>query len=304
MSTFNGDASFKASVLATAAAIGSRVPHVKEHERASLNWAGAAPCQIGCSKTGCDHKYYATLLGVPAPLAFAELSLFLELPTRAATRWPSRFVKALPVGVAEESIALVWRELALYLLRDAKHGLLSFATTGEERDTITRIAELFAQGCLDAEQWDQAGKAAHAAYTRSPYANNRMKGPDALRHAGCMAAYSAAHLAWSFKKPAYAREAIEWSAWCSRYRRYAEHMMAIPDSTIRANDQGTVSIGAAFLDTMRWVEASEQGDELGEGERSKAYERYAGKLLNLLSGLAPRTGLRRYFRLPEFLRAA
>lgn len=303
MTTFNGDANYKTSVIERATAIGSRLRQRKETARYGLTLTGSKACNTGCTKSGCDHRFYASDLGVPPQIAFAEHALFLELPVRAAAKWPRRFVKALPVGVNEETIALVWRKFALYVLRDKKHGLLSFATTQEERAAIGQIVELFETSCLDRQKWDEAAKAAHTAHTRSPYRNNRMDGPDALKHAGCSASYAAAHLAWSFATPAEALEAIRWAAWCARYKRYGLHMMPVPDSTVKADQQGNVSIGSLLLDSRRWIDESERGEYLGERERMKAYERYADRLVQLLSDCVPRAGIWRYLRLPEFMQA-
>jgi hypothetical protein len=301
MITFNGDTGVKQRVLDVAASFAGRIGKKdKQNDRNKLFWSRRQWCpgQYVCQKGDqCDHRFYADEIGVPVAVAYAERAVFLELSDKDARGWWKRFLTAIPVGVDLDE-AQVWKKLALFVLAHPQHGLITFAHDREQYDAIRDVIELFRSDSKDAAAWDAAAAAAMAAYHKAPGSNTRMEAPEALKHAGGMACYATYYFARSFADQRFASEAISWSGWCSRYKTYAHFMGAQrdPHDDVKVDDRGMVNAGAALWASGQWLRLSDEGDRLGEVQRSLHNTRVANELVGLMVAATPRHPVVRVLR--------
>lgn len=287
MQAFKNNPDLKAKVLGYATARAQELVDDENggfRQRQGLFWSqGWCPASYVCAKEGkCKHHFYADELGLPVAVAYAERSLFLDLPMSAARNWWKNFIQAIPVGVDLEA-ARVWNQLALYVLADKQHGLVNYAGAPEQIAAIQRVIALYEENSTDAEAWELAADEAILA-SRSDYNGTRMEAEEARKHAGCEACDAAHYFARCFADQRYANEAINRSGWCVRYKVYADYMsrQSNPRDKVPVDDRGMVNVGQALYASMEWVGISEKGDHAGEDARREHYERVAGVFLRLI----------------------
>ncbi len=108
-------------------------------------------CAVGCSIRSLnrvklhdystdDHGALANGLGIPVELAHLEDIIFENVSRARAKRWPVEFSTAIKCGA---DLSLVWPQLVLWMLVDEKSGLLQYARTDKDKDTVQRVARLW-----------------------------------------------------------------------------------------------------------------------------------------------------------------
>lgn len=147
-------------------------------------WDGYKGSAVGCTLEKYDPLAYENKLGIPQVLARLEDGIFENLPDENAMDWPEMFLTVIPVGV---DLSFVWPKFAVWILIDDTDGILKYAQTKQERESIKLVAKLYqkqAEGKkVSLKQWN------HAAYVA-----------DATR----AAAYDAAYAAYADDAAAYA----------------------------------------------------------------------------------------------------
>jgi len=122
-------------------------------------------CAVGCTIGSYSHSAYETELGVPIILARLEDRIFESMSKAKALEWPTRFLRAIPVGA---DLWLVWPKFAHWMLVDEKDGVIWHARKDSERDAIRGVGALFERQCrgelVSLADWRQARSAAYAAY--------------------------------------------------------------------------------------------------------------------------------------------
>lgn len=291
MLTFNGKPELKARLISFAASLRDRIAGSEKHgERQKLFFSSRQWCPSAyiCQKgEGCDHRFYADEIGVPVAIAYTEHALFLELPKRAASNWWPRFLSAIPVGVAAEVTETWFPALAQRLLTDKQHGMLQYAADGEQHAAIAAVLALFEQDSTDESAWEAAAKAANAVYHKGPYNNRRMEAAEARQQAGAEACLAAAHLAWAYKDPRHAAEAVQWSGWCARYSVYSQHLQVQHDprkdvKTTMQHGIAMVNVGESLWAGGQWMRQSDEGNRLGEVARAEHYAWLANELVSII----------------------
>ncbi len=275
MLLFNGNAETKRRLLLSAREAGNRV--ARGEDRRAIFWSRRSWCQAPyvCNKQGCDHSFYASEVGVPLTLAYAEHALFNELSEGHASKWPERFLNTLSTAVDGEALHQAWRDFALFVLNDDAQGLISVARTPEQRDTILRIVELFESNSSDENAWKEAGRFARQVSHSGPDTNRRLESEPALVAAGAKACYAAAHFAYTAENPRYAAEAVSWAAWAFRYRKYGELMRNVRERDVPADSRGMVNVGVALFAFGDWMREADICERQGEIVRNRMYTVYA-----------------------------
>lgn len=221
MSAFNGDSELRKRCLENAAIIQERLK--KGEDRKNLFWSRHRWCEPSttCKIGDCRHDFYASEIGVPAVLAYAEHALFLELPAAQAATWPKRWLKAIPFSAEEEALNASWKSFALELLNDPRTGMIAYAQNRAQNDAIVRIIELFEQNCPDKELWASAAAKAHQARHTDSYIGSGSAG--CKLQAGINAAFTAALLAETFAQPQSAALAVVNSPYSWRFATEADY---------------------------------------------------------------------------------
>jgi len=202
MKAFHGDDSIKAKY----------VMRVRNHEIADeivkgKYWEGGKGCAVGCTIHSSEHADYETELGIPRIIARLEDGIFENLPNELAKTWPRRFLESIKVGA---DLSRVWDEMAVWVLRDKKWGVLQFAKTEQTRDAINSVADLYVLKLEGAEvsrkDWIESRTAAYAYAASAAYAYAAAYA-DVAAYAYAASAASAAYAAASAAAAAYAAAA-------------------------------------------------------------------------------------------------
>jgi len=110
-------------------------------------------CAVGCSINsynkikGLDldtskHLNYEKF-GIPKLLARLEDSIFEGLPSTHNIDWPINFMSAINVGA---DLSTVWPKFAQWLMTDKKYGVLQYAKTDVQKDSIQKVSNLYKNG--------------------------------------------------------------------------------------------------------------------------------------------------------------
>jgi hypothetical protein len=188
----------------------SMVKEIEKHRKADQilqgtygvengKWKG---CAVACSLRSLDiiqgketktqydnHKRYETDLGIPEWLARLEDTIFENLPTNEALKWPTQFIKAIPVGVDLDPVK--WK-FGAYLMKENIDRVRALNIPDELKiEVIDAIRKVLAvhQNAIKTGVWDES--AARSAET---------------------AAWSAAESAWSARSAETAALSA-WSTW-------------------------------------------------------------------------------------------
>ena len=76
-------------------------------------------CAVGCTLEAYNHSRYPIELGVPEDIAYLEDAIFEGLDKKTALQWPTRFLKAIPIGA---DLSLVCARFAVWCLTDKEFG--------------------------------------------------------------------------------------------------------------------------------------------------------------------------------------
>ena len=175
--TYHGDADLKAAFLY----------EIGKHEAADAIIKGTYAqmnshfqgCAIGCSlyslsvlqgqspavaaqRTG-EHARIPTELGWPLWLAYAEDTIFENLPDALSKTWPRRLAEAIPVGVTVPDLVLA--KLLRWMLVDEHFGVVKYADTKVTKNAVLAIAALFDR-TIGGDTVPESEWAAGAAWTR------------------------------------------------------------------------------------------------------------------------------------------
>jgi hypothetical protein len=167
-------------------------------------------CAVGCSLKSyanikgielstSNHGLYEEHFGIPRILARLEDRIFEGLPDDLAQTWPERFFNAIKPGA---DLTKVWPKFAIWLLIDAEHGVIKYASRPDCRSAIQRVAELY-QSNGTKEEFRAAAAAAYAAAAAADaaaaaaaaYAADAADAAYAAADAAAAAAYAAADAA-------------------------------------------------------------------------------------------------------------
>ena len=139
MIAFHGDKKIKSRYIARVEA------HRKADELVQgIGWESngvTRGCGIGCTFDAYDHSRGPIEIGVPVHLMYLEDAIFEGLPEADALKWPTRFLKAIQPGA---DLSLVWPRFAVWMLTDAKCGVIRFAGNyADVRQSIERVSALW-----------------------------------------------------------------------------------------------------------------------------------------------------------------
>src|SRR5712664_416600 len=209
-------------------------------------WENGKGCHIGCTLHNYDHRQYERELGVPIILARLFDRTFERLPKKEAGEFSINVLKAIPAGA---DLSLVWYQFAHWLLIDPAEGVIRFAKTAQTKSAIETVAGLYARAArgeaVKPDEWYSARRIA--------------------------AAYAAA--ADAYADAAYAAAAYAAADAAAAAAAYA----AADDAAYAAADDAAYAAAAyAAADDAARRAARDKA-------RAKAYERQAGKLLELLA---------------------
>jgi len=146
-------------------------------EGSNGDWKG---CAVGCSihslnkklgKTYAtnDHSVYEKELGIPEWLARLEDTIFEGLPIEEAKKWPTKFTKAVPVGVNLEPVK--WKFCA-FILKEGIERVLKLDIKDDLKkkvvDSIQGVLKLHEDAILlgtwaESAAWSAAWSAARSA---------------------------------------------------------------------------------------------------------------------------------------------
>lgn len=157
-----------------------------------------------------------------------------------------------------KDLSRIWSEFACWRLTDREWGMLNYARTEEERQTIRHIAKLFQEGCTDRHKWSTA-------------ADWIELGEDDLYAPGdnCTVGYGA-------------YDDLE-----TNHPITSEPISDDPASCFAAaaaNNCARWAAAGSVAETLRWAAYAEQGKAMGNGKmmRDAAYERMADYLQKLI----------------------
>ena len=198
MIAFHGDPATKEKYIA----------RVREHRKADrlfqgATWKDGKGCAVGCTLETYEHSRYPIELGVPEELAHLQDSIFEGLTPGDEQEFPEQFLEAIPVGA---DLSLVWNRFAVWLLVDAKHGVLTRVDDEVSRSAIQGVASLYLEVIegrqVSHDAWEAAKSA--ACFVSRPAARSTGAACCAARSAGaaCCAAGSAARHAALSARPA------------------------------------------------------------------------------------------------------
>lgn len=235
-----------------------------------------------------DNNSYGSTIDVPAHVLFVQHALFEQMHHEQGLWWPLRFARALPVGA---DLSPVWREMALFVLADAKIGLPLYAQSSQQDAAMNAIIDLFESDSKDATAWEAAATVAFRAASINRNGGHGTSAKECMQAAGDSACRSAAYFAGAFKDARQAMEAISWAAWPLRHMAEHAYYSGGNSPMTRINEDDMVSVGHAL-----WATAMERRDfsravEKGEELRYERYALFAGKLIELIKKQAPRTSM-------------
>jgi hypothetical protein len=150
-------------------------------------------CAVGCTLHSSNHAAYETELGIPRVLARLEDRLFEGLWSTgnrdAAKAWPQQFLSAAKPGA---DLSMVWPRFAHWLLVDETHGVLRHAKREKSKESIRRVAALYARWIVgDKPTHNEWAAAAYAAAAAAAYAAAYAAAADAAAAAYAAAAAAA-----------------------------------------------------------------------------------------------------------------
>lgn len=144
-------------------------------------WKG---CAVGCTVKSIniklnkdystsDHSIYEKVLGLPEWLARLEDSLFEKLPKEEAKKWPSAFLKAIPVGVNLESVK--WKFCAYLLSENIKRvlGLKIEYALKEQVVSAIRQCLTLQEEAIKTGKWNESAAESAWSVAESAAANMR-----------------------------------------------------------------------------------------------------------------------------------
>jgi len=168
MQAYNNDESLKQALLAEVAKhrIADAIIKGTYGDADDKKFMG---CAVGCSlnsynlikgvkQSTSDHGRYEEF-GIPRILARLEDRIFEGLPEAERKVWPEKFLSAAKTGA---DLTGVWRKFAMWLLIDAEHGVIKYASNPNARSAIQRVADLYESNGTK-EQFRKARAAAYAA---------------------------------------------------------------------------------------------------------------------------------------------
>jgi hypothetical protein len=188
-------------------------------------------CAVGCCFHNYDHSRGPIEIGVPEVLVRLEDYIFEGLPLAEAKKWPSRFLKAIPVGA---DLSVVWPQFAVWLLIDKKHGVILFAGGRDDvRKAIEQTAALW-QRVVDGESAESLKEEFAAAYAAADAAAYAAYAAYAAAYAAYAAADAAARAAYAARAAADAARAAAYAAYAARHvhwRACADKIIELLEAT-------------------------------------------------------------------------
>ena len=136
MRAFHNDSAIKKKYL----------DRVTAHERADEivqgcgYWESGKGCAVGCTLHGDNHAAYETELGIPLIIARLEDGIFEQLPNDLAKTWPRRFLECIQPGA---DLSMVWPKFAVWMLTDEEYGVIKFAKSDAQRESIQTISDMY-----------------------------------------------------------------------------------------------------------------------------------------------------------------
>lgn len=136
-------------------------------------WRDGKGCAVGCTIHGSSHAAYESELGIPQAIARLQDGIFEGLPKEKAQAWPEQFLEAIAAGA---DLSQVVDKFLHWLLADSVDGVLRFAKTEKQRQSIEAVGKLYARK-IDGEhvtrlEWEAAAAAAFAATAAAAFAAN------------------------------------------------------------------------------------------------------------------------------------
>mgnify|MGYP001566569647 CR=1 FL=1 len=136
-------------------------------------------CAIGCALNSLNtlhgkpplhqtdnHARMPIELGWPLWLAYADDTIFENLPDDLSKTWPRRLAEAVPVGVAVPDTVLA--SLLRWMLIGDRHGVVHATNDHEVKDIVRTMGALFdraiAGEVVPDVEWDEAARDARAAW--------------------------------------------------------------------------------------------------------------------------------------------
>ena len=105
-------------------------------------------CAVGCCFHKYDHSRGPIEIGVPEILIHLNDAIFEGLPKKDAVQWPTRFLKAIPVGA---DLSLVAARFAIWNLTDEKWGAIALPNQEPEALACCRRVAALWQRVIDGE---------------------------------------------------------------------------------------------------------------------------------------------------------
>ena len=260
-------------------------------------------CAIGCSvyslnilqgkkgkaaalKTG-DHGRIVTDLGWPLWLAYAEDTIFENLPIDLAKTWPRRLAEAVPVGVTIPDVVLA--KVLRWMLIGDRFGVVHAADAESVKTVVRRMGALFdrtiAWELVPDAEWEEAVRAARAAWDARD-----ARDAWAARAAWVARAARAARAARDAWDPWAAGDAwaarAAWAAWAARDARdawAARAARAARDARDAWDPWAARAAWAAWDARDAW----DAWDPWAAETRDAFYPALSEELLRLLRELAP-----------------
>src|ERR1700737_2945176 len=116
-------------------------------------WENGKGCAVGCTVHSDSHAAYETELGIPRILARLEDWIFESLSNGRAKDWPGQFLAAIEPG---RDLSLVWPRFVVWLMTDAKWGVLQYAKREASKKAIQDVADAYqkvADGSKEEINW-------------------------------------------------------------------------------------------------------------------------------------------------------
>jgi len=124
-------------------------------------WENGKGCAVGCTVHSGKHLAFETELGIPQVLAKLEDSIFEGLPNKLAKEFPLQFLSAITVGA---DLSKVWNYFAIWLLTDAKYGILQHVNN---KEVVQDVADAYLKDFttpVTVERWKELRDSAAAYY--------------------------------------------------------------------------------------------------------------------------------------------
>ena len=239
------------------------VAEIEKHRKADMivqgtygeqngHWKG---CAVGCSLRSLaiikgedlvesynQHSRYETDLGIPEWLARLEDTLFEGLPVEDAKKWPSQFIKAVPVGVDLEPVK--WK-FGAYLMKENIDRVMTLKISDELKTEVIKALNgvmTLHTNAIKTGVWDgsAAWSAAESAWSAAESARSAAWSAESARSAAWSAARSARSAAWSAARSAArsarsaaesaarsARSAAESAAWSAANIKHSKYLIKL-----------------------------------------------------------------------------